>query len=68
MRDPHRLPALYGVLQLLHQQHPDMRFAQFIECINSYIKRKGRDPFYVEDDEYIKLAEEYVLQKLGRIN
>ncbi len=58
MRDPNRLYDFYSRLQYIHQTHyPDLRFTQFVELINSYIK-KEKDPFYVEDETYIRYAEE----------
>lgn len=37
-----------------------MRFVQLICAINGYIEKKhDYDPFYVEDEDYLKYAEEW---------
>lgn len=61
MRDVNRLNKLYPKLLQLHAcQCPDMRFTQLICAINNYIEKKyGCDPFYVEDKDYLKYAEEW---------
>ena len=40
--------------------YPDLRFAQFMEFVFSKIKNTGRDPFYLEEDQFIKYIEKIV--------
>lgn len=61
MRNVDRLRKLYSRLLELHAcQCPDMRFTQLICAISNYIEKTyGCDPFYVEDEDYLKFAEEW---------
>ena len=58
MRNSERLTGFYNKLKEIHQQHfPDWRFGQFI--IN-FLDECKSDPFYWEEDEFIKEVERYV--------
>lgn len=51
MRDPKRIPLILARLQKVWETMPDMRLAQITAMI-------GRDPFYIEDNELMKIIEE----------
>lgn len=56
MRDPDRIKPFCDRLARAWAKVPDMRFGQFVcnlygECL--------KDPFFIEDDDSIKLVEEY---------
>lgn len=56
MRNPDRLDDFYERLKRVHKQHvPDWRFGQFICNVFGVI---GKDPFFPEDEEMIRLIEE----------
>lgn len=58
--------SIMAQLSLLWQQVPEWRLGQFISNLSQYIdSHYQKDIFYVEDDELIKFAKEY-LEKLGR--
>lgn len=66
MRNPNRLDNLYETLLAYHKQlFPDLRFFQFIENFQFYIKRRGFDTFYLEDDEIIKYLCDYIEELSG---
>ena len=44
-------------LAVAWEKYPDMRFGQFI-C-NVYAMELKRDPFYIEDDESMRLIEKF---------
>jgi hypothetical protein len=56
MRNPERIKYVLRELERLWNMHPDWRLGQLIFNI------PGRDPFYIEDDDLIKLG----FQKFGR--
>jgi len=57
MRDPKRLPKIWKVIEKLHSRFPDWRMSQFImNLFNGF----DSDPFYMEDDEFIRKAESIV--------
>ena len=59
MREPKRLPPLY-----MHSiYYPDMRVCQFLDNFFSFLRNKGLDPFFVEDDEKLKI---YINEFVGR--
>ena len=62
MRDPNRLDQFYDELKDLHKEHfPDFRFLQLMmDYIGWIISVKGTDPFYKEDNQCIKLFNEYI--------
>lgn len=61
MRDINRIPAFMEKLSNIWMTYyPDLRFAQFMEFIFSKIKNTGRDPFYLEEDQFIKYIEKIV--------
>ena len=57
MRDPNRLDDFYDRLKKVHKERfCDLRFCQLLICI---FDSDDRDHFYMEDDEMIKLIEEW---------
>lgn len=56
MRDPNRIPIVLSALNDLWQKVPDWRFGQLISNFYAYI---GKDLFYTEDEQYIKLIKDF---------
>ena len=61
MRKPERLDEFYDTLKEIHKKSfCDMRFGQFMMNVLGWTQQtKGRDPFFPEEDEMIKLIKEY---------
>lgn len=57
MRDPERIDKVLKVLGDNWKKLPDWRFSQLICNMQS---AAGDDLFYVEDDEFADMVEEYV--------
>jgi len=57
MRDPRRIGKLCERLAAAWRYVPDMRLGQLM--IDVFTLIKGRDPFYIEDDEMIELVEKF---------
>ena len=57
MRDPNRIPVFLTRLQLCWEKVPDWRFGQLIENIKRFSGKS--DLFYLEDEDFEKLLEEY---------
>lgn len=65
MREPKRLPPLYMHLLCMHSiYYPNMRVCQFLDNFFSFLRNKGLDPFFVEDDE--EKFKDYVNEFVGR--
>ena len=62
MRDPDRLDKLYYELKVIHKERlPDMRFCQLIfDFFRWYVNEKKKDYFFLEDDKFINVFEEFV--------
>lgn len=62
MRDPNRLDNFYEEFKDIHRKHfPDWRFGQLISNFFGWIvSTKGRDIFFPEEEEMLKLFREYV--------
>lgn len=57
MRDPNRLYKFYTELRKIHTTYcPDLTFENFNY---DFLKQYGRDPFFPEEDEYLKAVEEW---------
>lgn len=57
MRDANRLDVFYDKMKEIHKREfPDWRFGQFIINFIGYCG----DPFYFEEDKFIKKLESYV--------
>lgn len=64
MRDPNRLDKFYIKLAEIHKENfPDWRFGQFIM---NFLSWYGRDPFYMEEEEFLSKVEKYVEETLGK--
>ena len=58
MRDINRIRPFCERLAAAWERFPDLRFGQFI--FNVYSRHTSGDPFFVEDDETIKMIEKFV--------
>lgn len=58
IRDPKRIEDFCKRLATAWKQVPDLRFFQLIDDV--IVISLGRDAFYVEDDEAIKVIEQFV--------
>ena len=54
-RDPGRIPTLLAAIGECWVMHPDMRLPQLLSSLSG-----ARDPFYVDDDELLRLAREWL--------
>lgn len=62
MRNPDRIePFMNKLGKLWKEQCPDWRFGQLISNLENYTIYP--DLFYVEDDEFIKIAEDFFNMK-----
>lgn len=58
MRDPARIAKFFEELTALWLEYcPDWRFGQLI---SNFILGEGRDPFYWEEDKFIKELKEFM--------
>lgn len=53
MRDIKRIPEILAKLQKIWEKYPDMRLAQLLGNIFDHL------PYYMEDEEFIKVIESY---------
>lgn len=63
MRDPNRLYKFYNELMRIHiENFPDWRFGQLIGNFEAWllIKKDICDIFYIEEEEFLKLINEYI--------
>lgn len=59
MRDPNRIfPMMNKMAAIWQEKVPDWRFAQLMMNFLGWL---GRDPFYMEDEEFFKKFEEFLL-------
>ena len=65
MRNPKRLDDFYIRLRKIHANFfPDWRFGQFMYNFFVWLQNeKGKDPFFPEEDQMIKLFEQYAKEK-----
>ena len=60
MRDPNRLDGFYEELCRIHKEHySDWRFGQFMMNFLGGVASTGRDPFFPEEDEMMRLLHKY---------
>lgn len=57
MRDPARIPTIWQAFERAHSIYPDWRFGQFLV---NFIGWYGRDPFFPEDDAWMKIIDQYI--------
>jgi hypothetical protein len=62
MRDPNRLDNFYEEVKNIHKENfPDLRFGQFMSNFFGWLtSTKGKDIFFPEEEEMLKLFREYV--------
>lgn len=65
MRDANRLDKFYDELKEIHKKNfPDWRFGQLIvNVLADWQAKTGRDIFFPEEDEMIKIFKEYANDK-----
>lgn len=60
MRDPNRIYKFMNRLTALWAKYPDWRLGQFMmNILGIYHDQTGRDPFFPEDEEFMKVLEDY---------
>lgn len=57
MRDPARIPLIWTAFERAHAIYPDWRFGQFL---SNFLGWYGRDPFFPEDDDWLKIIDQYI--------
>lgn len=58
MRDPKRIDGCIDALKKLWEKYPDMRIGQLMSNIlTEYYSQTNYDPFFLEDDIFIKFIE-----------
>ena len=57
MRNPERIYPLWDKLFEAHSIYPDWRFGQFLV---NFLGWYGRDAFFPEDDEWLKIIDQYI--------
>lgn len=57
MRDPKRIKPNWAKIAALHKKFPDWRMSQFIVNV---LREMNYDPFFLEDDEFIKEIEKII--------
>jgi hypothetical protein len=63
MRSDNRIPVAIGLLHVLWQQYPDLRFAQVMALVEHQVLNDNNGGyFYVEDDKVIESLETLVKQ------
>ena len=61
MRDPNRLYKFYADLQKIHSTYcPDLTFERFIY---DFVYQYKRDPFFPEEDEFLKDVEKWATER-----
>ena len=61
MRDPKRIKPYCDTLATIWGMVPDWRLSQLmVNAINEYVDTHGRDPFYMEDQEFIMFIHDYI--------
>ena len=59
MRDPNRIYKHCHELADLWSKVPDWRMGQFMVNMITMCQYEGKDPFYMEDDEFFKMMKDY---------
>ena len=59
MRDIKRIEPFLERLKEIWLKNPDMRFAQLIGNVHPCTSNDYIDPYYIEDESYIKTIEEF---------
>ena len=67
MRNPERLYSFYEKIMKIHmKEFPDWRFGQLMCNFFYYVQDKGNDPFFLEEDRFIKEFKEFTNGMKGR--
>ena len=61
MRNPNRISRILEQLGEEWKKVPDWRLGQFLV---NFLSWYGRDPFFIEDDDFIKLIQEYMEKEI----
>ena len=59
MRDPKRIEDVCSFVRYVWEMVPDLRFGQLVLNVFSELEAKGKNPFYLEDNEMMDFLEEY---------
>lgn len=65
MRDSNRIYQFCNQLSTAWARVPDWRFGQFMWNIISYCQSKGKDAFFLEEDEMMEMIEKYMKEIKG---
>lgn len=57
MREPSRIMPFVIALYTIWSEHPHLRFSQLVNWIQG---KTNTDPFYVEDEELMKIMEDMI--------
>lgn len=60
MRDKDRIKPFCDKLAGLWSNYPDLRFGQFMWNMLRHLEHEGKNPFYMEDEEFMKELEYYL--------
>ena len=61
MRDPKRIRKFLNQLaDIWEAYYPDMRFGQLIFTFFIRMRAVGKDPFYIEEDEFLKFIKDSI--------
>ena len=63
MRDPNRIYKYCHELADIWSKVPDWRLSQFMVNMVTLAQYKGKDVFYMEDDEFMEMIENYFTDK-----
>ena len=64
MRNPDRIYKVCYELANIWSKVPDWRLGQFMTNMELVLKMsKGKDPFFIEDDDYIEFMKQYFKDK-----
>ena len=63
MRDPNRIYKYCFKLADIWNKVPDWRLGQFMINMVTIAEYDGNDVFYMEDDEFMKMIEDYFTNK-----
>ena len=66
MRDPDRIDVFCKELATIWREVPDWRFGQLmVNFLGNYFAEVGRDPFFVEDDDFMKRMKAWMRDDIG---
>ena len=60
MRDPNRIDVFCARLKQIWRHVPDWRFGQLMWNVITECQAQGKDAFYMEDEEMLKLIHSYI--------